>query len=204
MVIEASTYAAVRGFPKKSAGEDFYMLNKIRKLTQIKSVAGPPIAIEARLSDRVPFGTGTNLKRISSLLEQDGSGGNFKSYNELCFGALKCALEHIKQICRNPGFLDDFRGRQPQNSTDKAEFLAIKTLIDLGLLKQVDHINRQRIDPQQKLQRLTSWFDALKTLRFINQMRLEYPDKSLLKIMESKGKTVDQFELHIGTVPLEL
>ena len=204
MVIEASTYAAVRGFPKKSAGEDFYMLNKIRKVTQIKPVAGAPIEIEARLSDRVPFGTGTNLKKISSLLEQDGSEGNFKSYDERCFRALKCALEQIKQICRNPGFLDDFRSRQPQNSTDKAEFLAITALIDLGIIKQVDQINRQRIDPQQKLQRLTSWFDALKTLRFINQMRLEYPDKSLLKIMESKGKTVDQFELHIGTVPLEL
>ena len=189
MVIQASTYAAVRGFPKKSAGEDFYMLNKIRKLTQIKSVAGAPIEIEARLSDRVPFGTGTNLKKISSLLEQDRSEGNFKSYNERCFGALKCALEHIKQISRNPGFLDDFRNRQPQNSTDKAEFLAIKTLIDLGLIKQVDQINRQRIDPHQKLQQLTSWFDALKTLRFINQMRLEYPDKSLLAIMKTKKQT---------------
>ena len=51
------------------------MLNKIRKVTQIKSVAGAPIEIEARLSDRVPFGTGTNLMKISSLLEQDGSGG---------------------------------------------------------------------------------------------------------------------------------
>ena len=186
MVIEASTYAAVRGFPKKSAGEDFYMLNKIRKLTQIKSVAGSPIEIEARLSDRVPFGTGTNLKKISSLLEQDGSEGNFKSYDERCFGALKCALEQIKQICRNPGFLDDFRSRQPQNSTDKAEFLAITALIDLGIIKQVDQINRQRIDPHQKLLQLTNWFDALKTLRFINQMRLEYPDKSLLAIMKTK------------------
>ena len=186
MVIQASTYAAVRGFPKKSAGEDFYMLNKIRKLTQIKSVAGAPIEIEARLSDRVPFGTGTNLMKISALLEQDGSEGAFKSYNERCFGALKCALEHIQQISRNPGFLDDFRNRQPQNSTDKAEFLAIKTLIDLGLIKKVDQINRQRIDPHQKLQQLTSWFDALKTLRFINQMRLEYPDKSLLAIMKTK------------------
>ncbi len=186
MVIEASTYAAVRGFPKKSAGEDFYMLNKIRKLTQIKSVAGAPIEIEARLSDRVPFGTGTNLKKISSLLDQDGSEGDFKSYNELCFGALKCALEHIKQISRNPEFLNDFRSRQSQNTTDKAEFLAIKTLIDLGIIKQVDQINRQRIDPHQKLQQLTNWFDALKTLRFINQMRLEYPDKSLLAIMKTK------------------
>ena len=186
MVIQASTYAAVRGFPRKSAGEDFYMLNKIRKLTQIKSVAGAPIEIEARLSDRVPFGTGTNLMKISALLEQDGSEGAFKSYNELCFGALKCALEHIQQISRNPGFLDDFRGRQPQNSTDRAEFLAIKTLIDLGLMKRVEQINRQRIDPHQKLQQLTNWFDALKTLRFINQMRLEYPDKSLLAIMKTK------------------
>ena len=186
MAIKASTYAAVRGFPKKSAGEDFYMLNKIRKVTQIKPVAGAPIEIEARISDRVPFGTGTNLKKISSLLEKDGSEGDFKSYNASCFRALRYALELIEKICRNPGFLEDFWNRQPQNSSDKAELLAIKTLIDLGLKKQLDQINRQRIDPQQKLQQLTSWFDALKTLRFINQMRFEYPDKSLLAIMKGK------------------
>ena len=186
IVVEASSYAAVRGFPKKSAGEDFYMLNKIRKLAQIKPVAGAPVKIEARLSDRVPFGTGTNLKKISSLLEQDGSEGGFKSYNECCFRALKCAIEYIEKICRNPGFLEDFRNRQPQNSTNKAQFLAIKTLIDLGLIKQIDQLNRQRIDSRQKLQKLTNWFDALKTLRFINLMRLEYPDKSLLAIMKTK------------------
>ena len=186
MVIGASTYAAVRGFPKKNAGEDFYMLNKIRKLAHIKAVAGTPIEIEARLSDRVPFGTGTNLKKIRSLLEQHGSEGGFKSYNECCFRVLKCALQYIDKISRNPDFLEDTRIRQPQNSTDKAQFLAIKTLINLGLIKQVEQINRQRIDPHQKLQQLTNWFDALKTLRFINQMRLEYPDKSLLAMTEKK------------------
>ena len=50
MVIGASTYAAVRGFPKKNAGEDFYMLNKIRKLAHIKAVAGTPIEIPDELA----------------------------------------------------------------------------------------------------------------------------------------------------------
>ncbi len=186
MVIGASTYAAVRGFPKKNAGEDFYMLNKIRKLYHIKAVGGSPIEIEARLSDRVPFGTGTNLKKISSLLEHEGSDGSFKSYNECCFRALKCALECIDRICRKPGSLDDPQTSQSQNLSDKEQFLAIKTLIDLGLTKQLNQINRQKIDAHQKFQQLTNWFDALKTFRFINQMRLEYPDESLLALMERK------------------
>ena len=41
-------------FPQEKRGRDFYMLNKIRKLTQIKSVKGAPIEIEARLSDECP------------------------------------------------------------------------------------------------------------------------------------------------------
>ena len=162
------------------------MLNKIRKLNHIKAVSGSPIKIEARLSDRVPFGTGTNLKKISSLLEHEGSDGSFKSYNECCFRALKCALEYIDRICRKPVSLDDPQTSQPQNLSDKEQFLAIKTLIDLGLTKQLNQINLQKIDAHQKFQQLTNWFDALKTLRFINQMRLEYPDESLLALMERK------------------
>ena len=41
IAVHAKTYAAVRGYPKRSAGEDFYLLNKICKLAPVERLAGP-------------------------------------------------------------------------------------------------------------------------------------------------------------------
>ena len=64
IAVHAKTYAAVRGYPKRSAGEDFYLLNKICKLAPVERLAGPALSIEARISARVPFGTGPALRRL--------------------------------------------------------------------------------------------------------------------------------------------
>jgi len=68
IAISATHYAQVRGFPKRSGGEDFYLLNKLAKTGRIKNLQDPVIIIEARQSDRVPFGTGP---AISQLLLED-------------------------------------------------------------------------------------------------------------------------------------
>ena len=61
LAIDATAYAMVRGFPKRNAAEDFYMLNKLAKVGPVRRLAEPVIEIEARASDRVPFGTGPAL-----------------------------------------------------------------------------------------------------------------------------------------------
>ncbi|HET9931777.1 MAG TPA: hypothetical protein VFQ35_13845, partial [Polyangiaceae bacterium] len=59
-------YAAVRGFPKRAAGEDFYLLDKVGKVLPIRRLAGAPVRILARRSLRVPFGTGPRVERLLS------------------------------------------------------------------------------------------------------------------------------------------
>jgi hypothetical protein len=56
--VAASSYANVRGFPRRQAGEDFYMLNKLAKLGPVHRLAGAPVRIRSRRSTRAPFGTG--------------------------------------------------------------------------------------------------------------------------------------------------
>lgn len=58
VTVDAGAYARVRGFPKRNAAEDFYLLNKLAKVGRIEQTAGDPIMIEGRVSTRVPFGTG--------------------------------------------------------------------------------------------------------------------------------------------------
>ena len=64
LAIDATSYAMVRGFPRRNAAEDFYLLNKLAKVGWIRRLRGPVIEVEARASTRVPFGTGPALARV--------------------------------------------------------------------------------------------------------------------------------------------
>lgn len=66
LAIGATSYAKVRGFPRRNAAEDFYLLNKLAKVGWIRRLRGPVIEIEARASTRVPFGTGPALAKVPS------------------------------------------------------------------------------------------------------------------------------------------
>ncbi|GIR63469.1 MAG: hypothetical protein CM15mP68_1350 [Pseudomonadota bacterium] len=48
--VHAQSYARVRGYPKRNAGEDFYLLNKLNKLHPVQVLQQPVIEVQARLS----------------------------------------------------------------------------------------------------------------------------------------------------------
>ncbi|TPW13125.1 MAG: hypothetical protein FD129_1329, partial [bacterium] len=58
LALDADALVTVRGIPRTMAGEDFYLLDKLAKTGTIQRLAGLPIRLAARESDRVPFGTG--------------------------------------------------------------------------------------------------------------------------------------------------
>ena len=64
IAVHADAYVAARGYPKRAAAEDFYLLNKLAKLGCIKRLKSKPIIIEARNSKRVPFGTGPAVEKL--------------------------------------------------------------------------------------------------------------------------------------------
>ena len=66
--VHAQSYARVRGYPKRNAGEDFYLLNKLNKLHPVQVLQQPVIEVQARLSSRVTFGTGPALQKIVGFL----------------------------------------------------------------------------------------------------------------------------------------
>ena len=102
IAIHAMTYASIRGYPKRSAGEDFYLLNKTRKIAPIETLTGPILNIEARLSERVPFGTGPALSDIVAGLHRDPSGNAYFSYHPKSFEALRSAISALQHWAENP------------------------------------------------------------------------------------------------------
>lgn len=61
LAFRGAAYRRAGGFPLRQAGEDFYLLQQLCKTTQVAVWCAAEVAPAARLSGRVPFGTGTVL-----------------------------------------------------------------------------------------------------------------------------------------------
>lgn len=82
--VRATSYAKQGGMNRKKAGEDFYFLHKLVTLGGYGEIATPLVFPEARISTRVPFGTGPVLKKW-----KEGDTTLSKSYALAAFSALR-------------------------------------------------------------------------------------------------------------------
>jgi hypothetical protein len=172
--IHCLDYASVRGYPKRSAGEDFHMLNKLSKIRPLTLLSRPRINVAARQSMRVPFGTGPALIKISALLDKDPSGNSYLSYNYASFQLLGKGLDELNEFVENSG---DYKFSLETGSIFR----------QLGVSKVLPNIANPNLSARQKEKLITQWFDALKTLRFIHLARKFHPDKPLLLTLQTEA-----------------
>lgn len=166
IAVDALNYARVRGFPRRQAGEDFYLLNKLAKVGSIRQLTAgiecEPIEIYARLSDRVPFGTGAATGKI---MELNDPAENFLLYHPGVFDLLRQWL----------GSLEDFWRLQ---SSDLAALSAqgdfrmlANGLLEIGAERALKHALRQSSSEAQFMRQMHTWFDAFRTLKLIHYLR---------------------------------
>lgn len=158
--INARHYVAVRGFPKRRAAEDFYMLNKLAKTGKVVRLKTPVVTLSSRISARVPFGTGAAMGKLS--LAPD-----LQLYHPAIFGQLRTWLGLVEQLwcdrttIQNQGFSNWW----------PADPLLLDILLTMGVEKMLQQANRQCHDLQHFRFFLWSWFDAFRTLKFIHAWR---------------------------------
>jgi hypothetical protein len=165
--VNARDYALVRGTPKRLAGEDFYLLNKLAKTGTVFSALGAPITLDARISHRTPFGTGSSIDRILSL---ENPLTDYLYYQPNTFEQLKTLLTKLplswqqtemEELFVNEPYLRDwglftgaFREIAKQRSQIKSESVFLKFLND--------------------------WLDGFRTLKFVHFMRENhFPSKPI-------------------------
>ncbi len=94
LALHAESYAAVRGFSaKRQAGEDFYILNNIRRIAEVTALEKPIIQLSPRLSTRVPFGTGQAVAKLIKDGPDAKATGFATIYPQEAFEALKIYLK---------------------------------------------------------------------------------------------------------------
>jgi hypothetical protein len=172
-------YAEVRGFPKRAAGEDFYLLNKLAKVGGITTLKAPVIAINARLSSRTPFGTGHALGKINTLSHPVEE---YLFYSPNTFLLLRDFLSVLPEIWPNRSHIDiDFLCKNAESNQqqlkDCLEALDVPAMLRSGLTQYKSSVTFER--------HFNNWFDGFRTLKFIHYLRNNYfpsvPLKYILK-----------------------
>ena len=175
IAIKAQSYAQVRGFPSRAAGEDFYVLNKLCKVGIIKSLSGDPILLSSRVSDRVPFGTGPALKAILQNKNINNIITNTPIfYHPQVFIILKEFIAYFE--CQIMKGLNDFSKAPHRDIFEK--------------LRNSHNLAQNLCTRAHKLDRLKafhSWFDGFMTLKFIHNLRDQELPMCSLNELEKLG-----------------
>ena len=174
MCVNGLHYAKVRGFPKRKAAEDFYMLNKLAKTGAIVQIHEPIVQLDSRLSHRVPFGTGAMMTKLAQADE-------FLFYHPAVFQHLREWMECIEALwppiyeekdsspcpsIKSRGWLQTWFLESPWQGA-----CWLDCLVDMGLEKTLKQAYRQNRDRQHFRFYMWTWFDAFRTLKFVHYLR---------------------------------
>jgi len=169
IAVKGRHYAEVRGYPKRSGGEDFYLLNKLAKLGPIASLTGECISLQSRASHRVPFGTGPAIRKI---IDANCGDESILFYHPRSFEILRALLAVVDQLQKQE--LEELP--QLLHSEGLCEELAqtaAETLLTMGIAKAISHCRKQGKSEEQFLRQFHQWFDGFRTLKFLHGIRDE-------------------------------
>ncbi|MEL7449596.1 MAG: hypothetical protein AAFN78_10325 [Pseudomonadota bacterium] len=170
LMLNASRYAQVRGFPKRSAGEDFHLLAKLAKLAPVMPLAGTPLVVRARVSARVPFGTGPAINTLRALHDPIA---DYRLLHPGCFHALRVVLDGVRTLYDER--TDDLPGRVAASLPGVNGQRAALLLTNAGAREAVSRAREGASNRRRFLQHFHTWFDALKTQQFLHGLRDEGP-----------------------------
>ncbi|HKO49249.1 MAG TPA: hypothetical protein VJV79_16060 [Polyangiaceae bacterium] len=166
LAVHAAAYSSVRGVPKREAAEDFYLLDKLAKVGPLRRPSVQPLEIRARASERVPFGTGRRSREIAGEL---AVGRQFELYSPRIFQALAAVLQGLDDFARSAEVAALERAIE-RGVPDIAQAVQ-QVLSGLGAFAALVSAAGQAPTGAVLRRRIHTWFDSLRTLRFVHGLR---------------------------------
>jgi len=166
LMIHSRIYAAVRGFPKRLAGEDFYLLQKASKVGPILELPGEPMRIVARRSQRTPFGTGHEVSQL------EGKVRTLKLRHPDSYTCLKHVLSSLEQAVQEPHQLRMMRWTNEMSAACASVVVALERR---GAFAGWKSAMRAATTPEARRRRLHEWFDGLRSIQLLNVLESALP-----------------------------
>lgn len=180
LVFRAETYARFGGFKaKRKAGEDFYFVQKILPNVRFTEITETKIFPSARISERVPFGTGKALKDFIEDKE--------KFYYTIPFEPFR-DLKHLKNFIKGEIGLKEL-------PLSLREFF----LKEKGI-KKIMEIERKTFNRKSYVKNFYLWFNLLKVWRYLRfcvnekiykKGKIDESVRELLKEIKVEGNFTD-------------
>ena len=183
MACTAGGYASVRGMNRRKAAEDFYFLNKMAKVGSIVKTGTTRVYPSARVSERVPFGTGKSVGRFLN-----GEKEEYLLYDPNLFDVVKSWL-----------FSMSFAGEScAEEILSQAEEIhpGLEAFLETQKFREVWPRLVENSGNDDRLRKnFNDWFDGFKTLKLIHYLtrngmppvNMFYALKSL---MAARGETI--------------
>jgi len=198
----ADAYVAVEGMNRRKAAEDFYFLQKLAKYRGIGKIKETSIYPSARVSGRVPFGTGRKMYELSAAGRCE-----IAFYHPLIFLVLKdflCLINGLNSPLSTSGrhSLSKCRSIDP----GLADFLEKS-----GFIKVWEKLKQNSKERTGLLRHFNNWFDSLRTLKLIHYLRdnrfesreMFSAVEGLFRLAGEKGHKIDGKGLKKGRALLE-
>ena len=158
--VTAETYLKVGGMGKQQSGEDFYFLQKVFPLGKTRFIDTTCVYPAARISDRVPFGTGPALQKM--LAEKKLSK---ISYNFEAFKGLKYLNDRIDLL---------YKTKETEKLIQDLPKPLLLFLKEDGFFQKINEINRHTASVSSFRKRYFSYFNAFKILKYLNFVHPAY------------------------------
>jgi len=154
------SYIKVGGMNKRTAGEDFYFLEKLTKICNINYIKNTTVNASPRVSTRVPFGTGPRIKRFLN-----GTNNEYLLYDPRSFEILKEWLQL---------FYNNEHSENVSILMQRAKSIHIEIynfLIEQQFEKNWKNILSNSKSKTQINKQKTIWMDGFRTLKLIHYLR---------------------------------
>ncbi|MFO7574503.1 MAG: hypothetical protein R6W67_05050 [Bacteroidales bacterium] len=160
IAVKAYRYVKSGGMSRRQGGEDFYFVQKLVVSDDFIELKEAKVFPSARLSSRVPFGTGPALSRLTAKPEAD-----FLTYNPDAFADLKCLFRMISLMG------NEIQDKAPPYSEIPD---SVKILItESEWLNKMDELIRNTSSPSMFTKRFFSWFNAFRIVKYLNRVHEE-------------------------------
>ena len=154
--VRADAYVKRGGMNRRQAGEDFYFLQNLVQLGPVGEITAIKVYPSARLSDRVPFGTGPILKKWMAREEDLTQTYNFQAFVDIKeFFLIKDNLYKIGEV--------DFI-----KLLDSIPYPVKQFLIEDNFLVEIVDLNKNCSTLNTFQNRFFQKFNAFKILKYLN------------------------------------
>ncbi|HUX54494.1 MAG TPA: hypothetical protein VMV56_08785 [Williamwhitmania sp.] len=154
MLCRASAYVRFGGMNRRKAGEDFYFLQKIIPHGGYYEITNTRVIPSPRVSERVPFGTGRAMLKMS-----EANSTQFETYSLDSFEILGILFGLVEQLYQEKEIAQLEKLLHPALQ----EYLR-----SIGWVDAVEEVRANSSKLENFVKRFYLWFNAFRVLKFLN------------------------------------